>query len=365
MYKIDEIIDISNKIYDLNEVEFETEQSAKLISDYLSDQGFVIDSHLAGLKAAFSATYGSGKPVIAILGEYDALNGIGHACGHNLLGTGAMGAVLKVQEQLNGQGTIIYFGCPAEESGYGKAIMVDHGVFDDVDLALTWHPHHKDEVWTKPSLAVLQTYFKFKGISSHAALAPELGRSALDAAELMNIGVNFLREHVPSDVRLHYSFVETGGNSPNVVQSSTTLNYYVRAKDLKTLEETQERLINIAKGAALMSDVELELEHGSACREFKANQYLSNRLADIIKQEKANDFNTIEHVSTDVGDVSQVIPTAQVFINCEPYPFQMHSIEWLKNGKSELAYSGIEKAAEVLSTLAMEIFNDPRIIEEL
>lgn len=363
-YKQD-LIRLSDAIYDLQEVEFEAEQSAQLISHYLKEQGFTIEAPVAGLKAAFVASYGSGSPVIAILGEYDALDGLGHACGHNLLGTGALGAALLVKDKLPHQGTIQYIGCPAEESGYGKAIMVKHGVFDHVDAALTWHPHHKTEVWSRPSLAVQQTYFHFKGQSSHAALAPEQGRSALDAAELMNIGVNYLREHVSDHVRMHYSYMDVGGQSPNVVQPTATLNYFVRAPELQELAKVQERVVNIATGAALMSAVTLSIEHGSSCMNFTANQTLSNRLKEIIGQAKENDFDSVEAVSTDVGDVSQVVPTAQVFINCEPYPFPMHSKEWVLNGKSELAYSGIFKSAEVLSQLALELMNDKSLLEAL
>lgn len=363
-YKND-LIHMSDRIYDLKEVAFETEQSSLILSNYLEKQGFEIETGVAGLKAAFVASYGSGYPVIGILGEFDALDEIGHACGHNLLGTGALGAALLVKDQLQGKGTIKYFGCPAEESGYGKAIMVKHGVFNGVDAVLTWHPHHKTEVWTRPSLAVIQTYFKFSGTSSHAALAPELGRSALDAAELMNIGVNYLREHVEDSVRLHYSYLDAGSQSPNVVQADAKLNYFVRAKTMEDAKQVQERVENIAQGAALMSGVQVEMIHGSSCQHFSANPILSNKLKDLIGQDHPNDFTTVEAISTDVGDVSQVVPTAQVFINCEPYPYPMHSIEWVENGKSPLAYEGIFQAATVLSTLALELIQDESLMKEL
>lgn len=361
----DDLIAISDAIYDFNEVEFEVHKSAAIIKDYLSKQGFEIVDKVAGLECAFVASYGSGNPVIGILGEYDALDSIGHACGHNLLGTGSLGAVLLVKDGLKKSGTIKYFGCPAEESGYGKNIMAKHGVFDKLDLALTWHPHHKTSVWTRPSLAVNQTFFSFKGVSAHAALSPAEGRSALDAAELMNIGVNYLREHVGDDVRIHYSYLDVGGKSPNVVQPSACLNYFVRASNQDELKKVQKRVENIARGAALMSDVELTMEHGSQCLNFIAHQGLSNRLSVLMGLDHTNDFTTIEHLSTDVGDVSHIVPTAQIFIECEPAPYPMHSIEWVQNGKSKLAHSGIFKSAEILSKLALELINDPETVKNL
>lgn len=351
----EELKELSDKIYDLAEVEFETQESAKLIADYLEKHDFTVERNVAGLSSAFVGTYGTGKPVIAVLGEYDALDGIGHACGHNLLGVGSLYAVQKIKDSKDFKGTIKYVGCPAEESGYGKAIMVEKGVFKDIDFALTWHPHHKTEVWTRPSLGVYQTFFSFKGISSHAALSPEMGRSALDAAELMNIGVNYLREHVSDDVRIHYSYLDVGGKSPNVIQSSSKLNYFVRAASQKELDEVQKRVVNIAKGAALMSDVELVIEEGSSCKPFVADKELSDKFAEILNINTPNDYVTVEHISTDVGDVSQVVPTAQVFISCEPYPYPMHSKEWLLNGKTELAYSGIKNAGETIAILALEL----------
>ena len=361
----DALISISDAIFDFKEVEFDVPKSSKLIQDFLEENGFEIERNVAGLAHAFVASYGSGSPVVGILGEFDALDGIGHACGHNLLGTGALGAVLLVKDRLKTQGTIKYFGCPAEESGYGKAIMVKAGVFDGVSAALTWHPHHKTAVWTRPSLAVQQTFFKFNGVSAHAALSPDLGRSALDAAELMNIGCNYLREHVRDSVRIHYSYLDVGGKSPNVVQSDAMLNYFVRAAQRDELESVQKRVEDVARGAALMSGVSLEIIEGSSCENFVANKVLSDRLKSIVACDVENDFDTIEAISTDVGDVSQCVPTAQVFIECEPYPFPMHSIEWVENGKSDQAHSGIFKAAQVLSTLALELFENEALLEEI
>lgn len=363
-YKED-IIAISDAIFDLNEVEFETLESAKLISDYLEKEGFRVEYQSDILKAAFVATYGEEKPVVAILGEYDALDGLGHACGHNLLGTGALAAVLQVRDQMKGQGTIVYMGCPAEESGYGKSYMVKQGLFDDVDVALTWHPHYKTEVWSRPSLAVQQTFYHFTGVASHAALAPEKGRSALDGAELMNIGVNYLREHVSDDVRLHYAYLDVGGQSANIVQASASLSYFVRAKDQETLDLVQKRVDDIAKGAALMSGIEVEYSRASACQAFKANKVISNLFKEVLEIEEACDFDRVEAVSTDVGDVSQVIPVAQVFIACEPYPYPMHSQEWVANGKSKMAHDGIFKAGDVLAKVALRIIEEEGLVEKI
>lgn len=205
----------------------------------LEKEEFTVQRGVAGMKTVFMASYGEGKPIIAILGEYDALDGLsqeggiteqkpivsggsGHGCGHNLLGTGALAAAITLRHYIrenNLTGTIRYYGCPAEEGGSDKVFMVRDGVFNDVDCALSWHPDTGNCVSVNSSLAVYNAYFRFKGKSSHAAMAPHLGRSALDAVELMNVGVNYLREHVIQEARIHYAITNAGGNAPNIVQA--------------------------------------------------------------------------------------------------------------------------------------------------
>ena len=220
------IVDVSDKIFDYAEVGFHEFKTAKLYEEVLKKEGFQVEMGVGGMPTAFKAVYGSGKPVIGFLAEYDALpelsqeggctmrkeaagdNPDGHGCGHNLLGAGAMAAALAVKayiEEHPEAGTVILFGCPSEEKGDGKAIMAREGVFDGVDAAFTWHPGDKNAIWSESTLANVSVFFNFKGVTSHAAAAPELGRSALDAAELMSVGVNYLREHIISEARVHYA----------------------------------------------------------------------------------------------------------------------------------------------------------------
>lgn len=232
-------IEMSNRIWSLAELRYEEKASALLHTDGLSSAGFRIEQPLAGIPTAFTAEYGEGGPVIGLLGEYDALSGLsqqsgamqcmpsaegsglnGHGCGHHLLGSASHLAALAVQEYLRTHklpGRVRFYGCPAEEGGSGKTFMARAGVFDDLDAALTWHPSSHTGVFEQSTLANIQARFAFKGRASHAANAPHLGRSALDAVELMNVGVNYLREHMPPNARVHYAVTDSGGLSPNVV----------------------------------------------------------------------------------------------------------------------------------------------------
>ncbi|MGN0477145.1 MAG: amidohydrolase, partial [Ruminococcus sp.] len=229
---------LSDKIWENAEIRFKEKQSVKDYVAFLKNEGFSISVGEAGLKTGFRAEWGSGKPVIGFLGEYDALAGLsqkagvsvkeplvkdgnGHGCGHNLLGVGAlMGAVgFKHYLETEGKsGTVVFYGCPAEEGGSGKTFMAREGCFDQLDLALSWHPNNCNMMPPGPVLANYSVRYSFTGKASHAAAAPEAGRSALDALELMNIGVQFLREHIPSTARIHYAITNTGGISPNIVQ---------------------------------------------------------------------------------------------------------------------------------------------------
>lgn len=240
---------LSDAIWDLAETKFEEYESAELYCRILEEEGFNVQRHVGGLETAFTGTFGSQGPIIGFLAEFDALPGLsqkpgvakqeavipggcGHGCGHNALGTGALAAALAVKEFLqktHTQGTVILYGCPAEEGGSGKTWMVKAGCFRELDIALTWHPDYINIVRPCNALASIQARFSFKGLSSHASKGPHLGRSALDAAELMNIGVQFLREHMISDARIHYAFLDSGGTSANIVQSTSSLVYQIRA----------------------------------------------------------------------------------------------------------------------------------------
>lgn len=258
---------------------FLEKHSSEYIISKLEEQGFEVERGVCGIETAFVATFGSAKPIVGFLGEYDALpslsqekgiaeykpiasGGNGHGCGHNLLGTGSFAAAVAVKdymEENNVIGTVKYFGCPAEEFGDGKAFMAKAGIFDDLDFALCWHPAPINSVFKMDVLAINQVYFRFKGRSAHAAASPHLGRSALDAVELMNIGVNYLREHIIPEARVHYAVTNTGGDAPNVVQSNAEVLYLIRAPRVSQVQSIYERVCKIAEGAALMTETELEI----------------------------------------------------------------------------------------------------------
>jgi len=270
------IVSISDQVWQFAETAMKERKSAAVLSDALEREGFHIQRGVAGMPTAFVAQYGQGHPVIGILGEYDALPGLdqevnpfqksmnkgepGHGCGHNLLGAAAYGAVLAVKEAIDTQqlrGTIRYYGCPAEETGVGKAFMVRDGLFDDVDISLTWHPGGANYVKLASSQAVNSVKFKFTGRTAHAAGDPWNGRSALDAVELMNIGANYLREHIITDARIHYVITQ-GGLAPNIVPEFAEVWYFVRAPQRHQVDEIYERLVNIAHGAAQMTETAMQ-----------------------------------------------------------------------------------------------------------
>lgn len=438
--KQQKFIDAADRIWGTPETRFATEESVKNYYPILEEEGFTLEKGLANMEHCFVATYGSGKPVIGILAEYDALSnlsqeadagerkpivegGNGHGCGHNLLGTGALAGAVGIKEYMERHGmpgTIKFFGCPAEESGYGKAFMARDGLFDDLDVALTWHPMDIHQPWSFSSLAVYQVYYDFKGVSAHAAAAPEKGRSALDAAELMNIGVQFLREHIIDSARIHYAFIDAGGESANVVQDSARLYYFIRAPKIGQAKEIFERVNKIAEGAALMTETDMEIIVDSACANYLPNRALTSAmyhnmedhgdlgltdedqayaqryfdsLTDATKAEllqRARDLNPeasqeeiqrlatrpiAEHAmplaftdqcigSTDVGDVSWVCPTAQIILGCEPQGTPPHSWQWVANGKSAIAHKGLLAAGRVIAATAYDVLTNPELLEK-
>lgn len=436
--KKQEFIDAADQIWATPETRFATDRSVANFYPILEREGFQIEKGLAHMKNAFVATYGSGKPVIGILAEYDALGnlsqkadcgqhdplvkgGNGHGCGHNLLGTGSLAGAVGIKEYMKRhelQGTIQLFGCPAEESGYGKAFMARDGVFSDLDVALSWHPMDINSAWAQSSLAVFQVYYHFKGTAAHAAAAPEQGRSALDAAELMNIGVQFLREHMIDAARVHYAFIDAGGESANVVQPTATLYYFIRAPKVEQAQEIYERVNKIAKGAAMMTETQVEIDFDSACANYVPNRAVTTDLYENLKEygsldlTKADEeyaqryydtlttetkeslksraqmlhpdaseaeiekmaalpvatdlaplhFTNTASGSTDVGDVSWVVPTAQFMLACEPQGTPAHSWQWAANGKSAVAHKGVLAAGKVLATTAFDLLTKPELV---
>lgn len=424
------LIQASDQIWELSETRFEEFQSARLLSDILDQEGFKVEHGVGGIETAFMASYGEGYPVIAVLGEYDALpslsqkagvfhheelveGGNGHGCGHNLLGVGALGAVFAIKqlmEEQQLQGTIRYYGCPGEEGGSGKTFMVREGLFDDVDIALTWHPGDHNLIMEGRSLANYQVYYQFKGTSSHAAISPHLGRSALDAVELMNVGVNYLREHVIPEAKIHYAVTNTGGNSPNVVQAEAEVLYLIRAPRVQQVEEIFQRINHIAQGSALMTETSVNIKFDKACSNLIPNQTLNQifyrnfnsfgvpihteeeqllawemkrtfkpkkkadnkpadpRLKDKVLSDYLQPYCSTEKepfsASTDVGDVSWVVPTAQCQVACYALGTQYHTWQMVAQGKTLLGYKGMLHASKVIASTALELFMNPELIEE-
>ena len=434
-------IAISDKIWNLAEMRFQEHQSAKLLAEFLEQEGFQVERGAAGIPTAFVASFGIGGPVIGILGEYDALAGIsqecgvatkqavvpdgnGHGCGHNMLGAGTLAAAVAVKHylQANGlPGTIRYYGCPGEEGGSGKAFMAREGVFADLDAALTWHPFGHSGIMSVSTLANFQVYYRFHGRSAHAASAPHLGRSALDAVELMNIGVNYLREHIIPEARVHYAVTNAGGSYRNVVQAEAEVLYLMRAPQLGQVQEIYERICKIAQGAALMSGTELEVIFDKACSNYIPNgtleqvlyanlqdvgapvfdeadrqfarqirntltatdikndlkmgsDFMGGQRPDIIKALADKELSDVilPYVhsasllagSTDVGDVSWIAPTAQVIVACQALGTPGHSWQAVSQGATGIAHKGMLTAAKVIARTAVDVMANPKIARQ-
>lgn len=434
--KKDHFIRVSDQIWDFTETRFQETRSAELICQTLEAEGFSVEKGIADLPTAFVGSFGTGSPIVAILGEYDALSGLsqkcgatfhepietggnGHGCGHNLLGTGALAAAIALKnmmEQQGLQGTVRYYGCPAEEGGSGKTFMARAGCFDDVDFALCWHPWTTNTILPGNSLANYQVYFKFKGKSAHAAVQPHLGRSALDAVELMNVGVNYLREHIISDARIHYAITNTGGFSPNVVQAEAEVLYLIRAPKTDQVKEIYERVCKIARGAALMTETEVEIVFDKACSNLVPNTTLNAKMAEVMNQIGAPIYNEEELLfakqlhatlseadrkneltnlpkevaeilkdkaisdiinpysddladkplggSTDVGDVSWLVPTAQIGTACWVLGTPAHTWQVVTIGATSIAHKGMLQAGKVLAGTALEVIKNPDLLEK-
>jgi aminobenzoyl-glutamate utilization protein B len=420
-----EFEELSDRIWGMPEIAYTEYRSVAEHTAMLKEQGFRVTENLANIPTAVMGEAGEGGPVIAILGEYDALpglsqvagiaeprpvepNGHGHGCGHNLLGSAAMLAATAVKDWLAATGRpgrVRYYGCPAEEGGAAKAFMVRAGCFDDVDIAITWHPAAMTRVDEALSLANTRMDFHFTGRASHAAAAPHLGRSALDAVELMNVGVNYMREHMPSDARIHYAMLDSGGIAPNVVQASAKIRYAIRARDLPGMLALNERVKRIAEGAALMTETKVSISIMSAVsnmlgntpleeamyqnmlrlgpvpfdaadREFaaKIQATLSNediessyRRAGIPVRENTPLCDFIVPLdakgepmigSTDVADVSWAVPTVQARVATHAIGTPGHSWQITAQGKVPAAHKGMVHAAKIMAGTAIDVMSD-------
>lgn len=307
--------ELSDRVWEMPETNYEEYRSSDEHAHLLEKEGFRVTRGIANLPTAVMGEAGEGGPIIAILGEFDALPGLsqvaglaeerpiveggnGHGCGHNLLGSGSMLAAAAVKDYLakNGlRGRVRYYGCPAEEGGSSKGFMVRAGVFDDVDIAISWHPAAFAGVNNPISLACNEINFHFSGRASHASATPHLGRSALDAVELMNVGVNYMREHIPSSARIHYAVTDTGGSAPNVVQARATVRYLVRARDLPELNSLVARVKKVADGAALMTETTVRSRIVSGDANLVGNTPLETLMHAQLERLGPPDFDEADH----------------------------------------------------------------------
>lgn len=426
---------ISDAIWDNPETSFEEFFAADALCQALTAEGFAVERPVAGMETAFLGRFGHGHPVIGILGEYDALSAMGqkadaltcepvgdkgHGCGHNLLGVGALAAAVAVKtylEENQMEGTVIYYGCPGEEGGSGKAFMARDGVFDELDVALTWHPGDLNAANSVSTLAVFKVNYHFTGLAAHAAACPHLGRSALDAAELMNIGTQFLREHMIPEARIHYAMVDSGGKSPNVVQPHAQNCYYIRAPKLEQVRELKDRVDDIARGAALMTGTQMDIRFINSSANVVPNDVLADvmhknlleaplpeytgaeldyaedfgksldkrstlltdmaqklgpragALVEMAKTKAIYDFpvpdfklNMCLASSSDVGDVSWVCPTSQIMAATMAAGTPSHSWQRTAQGKSSIAHKGMLYAGKVIAGSAIDILHDPELV---
>ena len=430
----DSLISAADQVWDFAETLYKEEQSSALLSGMLEEYGFNVQRGVAGIPTAFVAEYGSGGPVIGILGEYDALPGLsqdrvpyrkplqaggnGHGCGHNLFGVACLAAATAVKQAIQAgdvKGTVRFYGCPAEEGGSAKTFMARDGLFADADICLTWHPGQVNAVMARNVLAIVKVLFRFRGKSAHASADPYNGRSALDAVELMNVGVNFLREHMIPDGRIHY-IITSGGMAPNVVPDYAESQYFVRAPLSSQLAELFARVKDIAQGAALMTGTQVEVD----VRTGSSNLLLNDTLIDVLQakleqippphydeaelafaREVAQTFppasaagslkrlgaggrKAVEALhgapladiviplhhsdamlgSSDVGDVSWVAPTGWIGTVCHAIGTPGHSWQLTAQGGMSIGHKGMLYAGKVLGAAALEFMQNPELVKK-
>lgn len=407
------------QIWNFAEVGYKEVKSSALHQQTLKDAGFDVQAGVAGIPTAFVATYGTGKPVIGILAEYDALPGLaqtaspeknaipgkdaGHGCGHHLFGTASVAAGIEIKRLIEAKklsGTIKVFGCPAEEGGSGKVYMVREGLFNDVDVVVHWHPGNKNEITMTSALANTSAKFRFHGLSAHASASPERGRSALDAVEAMDNMANMMREHVPQETRIHY-VITNGGKAPNVVPDYAEVFYYVRHPKREDVVSIFARLVNIAKGAALGTETTMDYEIIGGTHDLLINKTLGEAMqADLEKVggvtytaeeiafgkklqssftfkapaidqalkiepfAKASDGSDGGKGSTDVGDVSYAVPTVGMLAATWIPGTPAHSWQAVACGGTEIGTKGMMVAAKTMSLMAIDLFTNPTLVQK-
>jgi len=405
-------VDLAGAIWDRAELGYLESESSDLLQSALADEGFEIERGVAGIPTAFVASYGHGQPVIAVLAEFDALPGIsqspqpfrdivdgknsGHACGHHLFGAGSTAAAVAVKQWMQTSGTVgtlRLYGTPAEEGGSGKVYMVRAGLFDDVDVVLHWHPNDHNDANPSTSLANRSAKFRFHGQSSHAAAAPERGRSALDGVEAMNYMTNLLREHVPQETRIHY-VITSGGAAPNVVPDFAEVYYYVRHPNAEVLSGIWARVMDAASGAArgTGTTVESEVIHGN--HSLLPNEVLAEVMHANLARVGGVQYNEVEREfaamitatlnlredktgrerevqslkmssgmgSTDVGDVSWLVPTTGLNTATWVPGTSAHSWQAIAAGGMSIGGKGMMVAAKTLALTMLELFQNAELV---
>ena len=422
----DLIVGLSDRVWELAELSLQEHESAACLAEALRGEGFTI-TEVEGLPAAFVAEWGSGEPILGFLGEYDALPGVsqkaqvereelvprgaGHACGHNLLGAASFGAAIALKKEMeagNLPGTIRFYGCPAEEAYGGKVFMAREGLFDDCDVCLTWHPGSINRVRTGSSLAIDGLMVTFHGRTAHASGDPYNGRSALDAVQLMNMGIEFMREHMPPDARIHYTIVD-GGRQPNVVPAVASEWLYVRGPEKSMVVDLNERVINCAEGAAKMTDTTVDVEVLSSLWHTLNNRTLENMILDCMNRvgrpqfssedrELAEEFSRTVSMdqkkaslrkqgldpeeyaecglhesiledmsdqepggSTDVADVSWCCPTAQFSTACAALGTPGHSWQLVAQAGMGIGHEGMLAAARIMAEAGLALLADEEL----
>jgi len=436
-----DFIQMADQIWENPELAWQEFKASRLQASYLEEHGFEITWEIGKQNTAFLAEWGQGKPVLGFIGEYDALPGLsqkaiprkeaivegapGQGCGHNLLGTGAVAAAVAVQKWLESSGTpgtVQYYGCPAEEKGSGKVFMARDGIFNDIDAAFNFHPAEINMPTKGGAVGVQAIYYRFFGRTAHAGGSPHEGRSALDAVELMNVGVNYLREHVKDDVRIHY-IITDGGKAPNIVPEEAEVYYYVRAAKPDYLSQVVERVRKVAEGAAMMTETRVEVYFEEGCSALLNNHYLADLQYQAMEligpitytQEEINfaqaindtlpgtnsdyidktieyykpdaeieslldqyrdkpliginlpalDKNIIMTGSTDVGDLSQVTPVSLLSTTCFISGSPGHSWADVATGGMSIGHKGMMHAAKIMAVAAAELYKDPAHLVEI
>jgi aminobenzoyl-glutamate utilization protein B len=410
------LIDVSDKIWEYAEIALLEYESSQLLEEVLENEGFRVEKDVADLQTAFVATFGSGSPVIGILAEYDALPGLsqdstpfkkvlqeegsGHGCGHNLFGAGSLGAALALKEVLEKysmQGTLKLYGCPAEEDVGGKLYMARAGLFDDLDACLAWHPDYNTSVDVDSGQAVDDLQVEFFGKTAHAAFDPWMGKSALDAAEMMTFGVNLLREHVKPSVRIHYVITD-GGKVPNIVPEYAKVWIWVRDLDRAGVKAVVERVEKIVEGAAIATGTTHKIDYRGSYHEMLINRkgseimqknleaigeisyneeeiLYAKKIQNETEVDKKGMVATIEKLkepekypeggSTDVAEVSWITPTIHLSTTCAPYGIPWHSWAVVASSKHPIGYKGMFLAAKVMAATALDFLRSPDVLKEM